>query len=130
MSFWLRSVPHRIPFRAASEIRVDEDTVAHGLFLPSASDALPGVSLELMLVEAMAQIGGALAFRESSAPGMLTALDEVKIEEVPQPGDRIEIEVRLDVTFAGLHRLHGTASLDGREIASARFVLGEGGLAE
>src|SRR5207248_2234083 len=56
---WLASLPHQIPFRAASAAtRVDERTI-EGTFLCTANDALP---LEVMAIEAMAQLAGGLVF--------------------------------------------------------------------
>lgn len=101
-----------------------DDRRARGLYLCSSGDALQGAPPELMLVEAMAQVGGALAFGTSGEPGFLTALDDVRIDHVPAPGDRIEIDVTIDASLGGLHRLRGSAKRDGVEVARARFVLG------
>ncbi len=123
MSSFLASLPHQIPFRAASGAAMVDDQHARGIFLCSGGDALGPLTIEVMIVEALAQVGGLLAFRQSAAPGMLVALDEVRIHQRPSPGDRLDLEVNLDASFAGIHRLRGTATLGENVVAEARFHL-------
>ena len=123
MSRGLEALPHQIPFRAVSSIAAVDDRSARGLFLPTFDDALRGVSSELMLVEAMAQVGGSVVFREPGARGFLFGADEVEIHRTPQPGDRILIEVCLEAELTGLFRLRGTARLGDTLLGSARFFL-------
>src|SRR5881392_3816457 len=90
-ALWLDSLPHQIPFRAASAAtRVDDRTI-EGMFLCTANDALP---LELMVVEAMAQLAGGLAFHEGR--GMLTGIDRCEIDRAIEPGEVVQFVVVLE----------------------------------
>ena len=124
MTSWLDSLPHQIPFRAASSAqRIDAKTI-EGTFLCSGGDALvQHLPLATMLVEAMAQLGGGLAFGESSRPGFLSAIDDARIESIPHVGVKLVLRVRLDAEFGGMFRFSGTAEHEGLEIATARFYL-------
>ena len=123
MSAGLNSLPHEIPFRAVSRIVPIDDITARGLFLPSSNDALQGVPLELMLVEAMAQVGGSVVFSEPGSRGFLFGVDNVEIATLPEVGDRIDLEVRLEAELAGLFRFQGTARRGELLVCSARFYL-------
>ena len=80
---WLSSLPHQIPFRAASSlVRKDEKSI-EGKFLWTADDLMPP---ELMLVEAMAQFAGGLVFE---AQGFLTGIDSCEVVRAIEPGDRL-----------------------------------------
>jgi len=87
----------------------------------SADEPLP---LEVMLVEAMAQFAGALAF-EPGRPGMLTGVDRCEIDRLPAVGEAVRITVTLEASFGGLYRFSGTGSIDGVEVVRGRFYLGD-----
>ena len=109
--------PHQIPFRVASKfIRRDEKSI-EGEFLCTANDAMP---LDVMLVEAMAQFGGALVF---DAQGFLSGIDGCELTRAPEAGDVVRIEVTLDATLGALHRFSGIGRVGGVEVARARFYL-------
>jgi 3-hydroxymyristoyl/3-hydroxydecanoyl-(acyl carrier protein) dehydratase len=113
----MRDLPHEIPFRAASTlIRRDAGSI-EGEFLCTANDAMP---LEVMLVEAMAQFGGALVF---DAQGYLSAIDDCEIVRAPVAGDVVRIEVKLDASLGALHRFSAVGRIGGVEVARARFCL-------
>lgn len=120
----LSGLPHQIPFRATSRIEVVDDAHAVGIFHHSASDALThGVPLEVMVIEAMAQTAGVLAFGGSSEPGFLSAIDEARVDRALFGGETFRLEVRLVKSFGRIHRFDGVA-LDGpTEFARARFYL-------
>lgn len=126
MSEWLRSLPHQIPFRSASTSILVDDRTARGTRLVSSGDALQGAPPELMLVEAMAQIAGVVAFRESGRAGTLAGIEQFTIRRLPMEGDRIEIEAELVTQFGGLFRFEGRAFIDQDPVASGRFYLSEG----
>ncbi len=124
MSSPLAGLPHQIPFRATSRIEIVDAEHAVGIFHQSASDALgEGIPLELLVIEAMAQTAGVLAFRGSSEPGFLSAIDEARVDRALLGGDSFRLEVRLVKSFGRIHRFDGVA-LDGEtEFARARFYL-------
>ena len=69
---WLSSLPHQIPFRAASSVVARDAKSIEGRFLWTANDqATP----EIMLVEAMAQFAGGLVF---DAQGFISGIDTAK----------------------------------------------------
>jgi len=119
---WLQSLPHQIPFRAASAVtRRDEKTI-EGKFVCSANDALP---LEVMLVEAMAQFAGGLAFHETKGHGFLTGIDRCEVARPISAGETVDIIVTLEASFGGVFRFSGRGTVDGVEVVSGRFYLSE-----
>lgn len=124
MSSALAGLPHQIPFRATSRIEVVDDARATGVFHQSAADSLAaGTPVELLVLEAMAQTAGVLAFRGSSEPGFLSAIDEARFDRALFGGETFRLEVRLVKSFGRIHRFDGVA-LDGEtEFARARFYL-------
>lgn len=113
----MRELPHQIPFRAASKLIRRDASSIEGEFVCTANDSMPpGV----MLVEAMAQFGGALVF---DAQGYLSAIDDCELARVPVAGDVVRIEVKLDASLGTLHRFSAVGRIDGVEVARARFCL-------
>jgi hypothetical protein len=113
----MRELPHQIPFRAASRLIRRDASSIEGEFLCTANDAMP---LDVMLVEAMAQFGGALVF---DAQGYLSAIDGCELVRVPVAGDVVRVEVKLDASLGALHRFSAVGRIDGVEIVRARFFL-------
>ncbi len=118
---WLSSLPHQIPFRAASAALRRDETTIEGTFLCTANDFL---TPEIMVVEAMAQFGGGLVFG-GAAHGMLTGIDECEVTGAIIPGDVVHIVVRHEASFGTLHRFSGTGSVAGLECVRGRFYLSE-----
>lgn len=117
---WLRTLPHQIPFRAASKVtRIDAKTI-EGLYLCTVNDTLPA---ELMVLEAMAQFAGGLAFHEERGHGFFTGADRCELSRAIEPGDAVAIRVVLEVAFGGTFRFSGTGHVGGVEVAKARFYL-------
>lgn len=116
---WLSALPHQIPFRAASAVRSRDAKSIDGTFLWTANETLPP---EVMLVEAMAQFAGGLAFEEQ-AHGFLSGIDRCQITRAIEPGDLVSVHVTLDADFGGIFRFSGTAMIDGLECARGRFYL-------
>jgi len=117
---WLSSLPHQIPFRAATTARVVDEKTIEGRYFISENDPLPR---EVMLVESMAQLGGGLAFRENRGHGFLTGIDRCDVAGMLEPGDVVDVVVTLEAEFGGIFRFSGTASVDGIERGRARFYL-------
>ena len=114
---WLASLPHQIPFRAASAgVRIDDKTI-EGTFLCTANDALP---LEVMAVEAMAQLAGGLVFEQQ---GFLTGVDACQIDRAIVAGDVVRFVVTLDAAFGGTFRFSARGAVDGVEVIRGKFYL-------
>src|SRR5215212_1158642 len=113
----LKHLPHQIPFRAASAARRITDKEIEGRFLWTANDLMPA---EIMLVEAMAQFAGGLAFE---GQGFLSGIDRCEVTRAIDAGDLVDISVRIEAEFGGVFRFSGVARIDGVEVASGRFYL-------
>jgi hypothetical protein len=122
----LEALPHRIPFRAVSTVEIIDERRARGSRLLSGGDALQQAPQELMIIEAMAQIAGALAFSGSGRTASLAGIEAFTIDELPQAGDELSLEAELVATFGRIHRFEGKAFLRERSIARGRFYLSDG----
>lgn len=116
---WLSSIPHQIPFRAASTGRRIDDKTIEGTFVCTANDALP---LETMVAEAMAQLAGGLVFG-SGRHGFLTGIDDCRFDRPVAAGDVVTFTVCLEAEFSGTFRFRGTGSIGGLECVRGRFYL-------
>ena len=117
---WLASLPHQIPFRAASAAqRIDEATIT-GTFLCTANDELP---LDVMIVEAMAQLAGGLAFHETRGHGFLTGVDRCEVDRKIVCGDVVRFTIKLEASFGGIFRFTGRGEVDGVEVVRGKFYL-------
>jgi len=119
MSDWLRSLPHEIPFRAASKASRRDDKTIEGAFLCTANDT---ATSEVMLVEAMAQFAGGLVFDRQ---GFVSGIDACEVLRAIEPGDVVDIVVKLEASFGGTHRFSGAGSIGGVEVVRGRFYLAE-----
>ena len=117
---WLESLPHQIPFRAASAARRIDNKTIEGTFLCTANETLP---VEIMVAEAMAQLAGGLAFHDTHGPGFLTGIDGCEIDRPIEVGDVVTFVVTLEAQFGGVFRFRGTGSVAGLECARGRFYL-------
>lgn len=114
---WLTTLPHQIPFRAASAVRrIDEKTI-EGIYVCTANDAAPAGA---MAVEAMAQFAGGLVLKER---GFLTGIDRCEVLRDIVPGDAIVCTVTLEAEFGGTFRFSGSGTIDGVEAVRGRFYL-------
>jgi 3-hydroxymyristoyl/3-hydroxydecanoyl-(acyl carrier protein) dehydratase len=117
---WLASLPHQIPFRAASAAtRIDEKTI-EGVYVCTTDDVMPS---SVMAVEAMAQLGGGLAFANSRSHAFLSGIDRCEIDRAIEAGDVIRFVVTLDADFGGTFRFTGSGTIEGVEVIRGRFYL-------
>lgn len=114
---WLSSLPHQIPFRAASAARVIDGKTIEGDYLCTANDILP---TGVMALEAMAQLAGGLVLKER---GFLTGLDRCEVLRPIVPGDLLSCRVTLEMEFGGTFRFSGSGAIDGVEAVRGRFYL-------
>ena len=113
---WLSSLPHQIPFRAASTGRRIDDANIEGDYLCAADDPA------LFLAEAMAQLAGGLVFGAAQR-GFLSGVDDFVQHRAPDVGEIVHIDVHLDAALGGLYRFTARGSVDGVEVARGRFTL-------
>ena len=86
---------------------------------------MPGV----MIIEALAQAAGILAFRtvdlvpDTESRFYFVAIDNARFRKPVEPGDQILLKVDLKRAFKGIWKFHGLAEVDGTEVASAEIMV-------
>ncbi len=130
-----RMIPHRYPFLlidAVKEIRVNESAVGikmvtvnephfQGHFPDKA--VMPGV----LIVEAMAQTAGVLVGTTLNLidAGMLVyfmSMDKVKFRQIVQPGDALELHVKVIRGRGKIWKFWGEGKVNGITVAEAEFT--------
>ncbi len=88
---------------------------------------MPGV----LIVEAMAQVGGVLAFESASEEvgGLIyfMSIDKVKFRQPVFPGDQLILETKVLKLKRKIIKMSGTASVDGKVVTEAEFMATIGG---
>lgn len=130
-----RMIPHRYPFLlidAVKEIRVNESAV--GIKMVTANEphfqghfpdkaVMPGV----LIVEAMAQTAGVLVGTTLNLidAGMLVyfmSMDKVKFRQIVQPGDALELHVKVIRGRGKIWKFWGEGKVNGTLVAEAEFT--------
>ena len=127
-------LPHRYPFLLVDRIlEIEGERRIVGLKNVTINEpffqghfpghpVMPGV----LIVEAMAQVGGVLAMRTIERPEdkvvYFMALDAVKFRRPVVPGDQLRMEVEILQNRGRTVRLRGTASVDGALAAEAEML--------
>lgn len=129
-------LPHRFPFqmvdrvlerepgvRVLAEKRItNADPCLQGRIQPSgnASGSVPGV----LLLEMLAQAGGFLEAESlHGAAIFLAGIQDARFNAPARPGDRLLLEVRAEGGFAGLLKVRGTVSCEGRKLCTAALLV-------
>ncbi|MEW6089148.1 MAG: 3-hydroxyacyl-ACP dehydratase FabZ [bacterium] len=82
---------------------------------------MPGV----LIVEAMAQVGGILILKEAQKKGELVyfmAIDAVKFRKPVVPGDQLKFEVNILKKKGRVCKMRGEAFVDGKLVAEAELM--------
>jgi len=134
----MKILPHRYPFLLVDRIiHIEQGKRAIGIKNVTINDyffqghfpskpVMPGV----LLVEAMAQVGGVLMLSSEEHCGKIAyflAADEVKFRKTVVPGDQLFIEVDADKVKSRTGQVKGVVKVDGKLVAEGtlRFILGE-----
>jgi 3-hydroxyacyl-[acyl-carrier-protein] dehydratase len=119
-------LPHRAPFLFIDRIITLEPGVSASALVQVTSDchAFP----PLLLVEAMAQLGGIASGQREGEGGILAALERVELPVAIEPGNRVSVEVRIVKAFGTLFLVEGKAVIDDEVIASAILTLAVGSI--
>lgn len=128
----LAHLPHRAPLLLVDRVLERESglrVVAEKLitggepYLQGHASGRPRVPGPLLL-EMLAQAGGFLETGTlHGASIFLAGVKEARFHAPAGPGDRLRLEVAADGAFAGLLRLQGAATCDGREVCTATLLV-------
>ena len=116
-------LPHRPPFLFIDRLLALEPGVAAtGEFTVTAEGYFP----PLLLVEAMAQLGGIAAGQRQGEGGVLAALGRVELPASVGLNARFLVRARLVKSFGRLIQVEGEVREDGETIACATLTLAVG----
>ena len=134
-------LPHRYPFllvdrvielEPGKRIRAIKNVTINEPFFQGhfpGAPVMPGV----LVVEAMAQVGGLLTELPRAASGAkqdklfyLVKVDNARFSRMVVPGDQLDIEVVLKRTIRNMAQYICVARVDGKEAASAEILCAEG----
>ncbi len=129
----MKILPHRYPFLLVDRvISMEEGKCAVGIKNVTINDqffeghfpgrpVMPGV----LIVEAMAQVGGVLMLSPAENRGKLAffmAADNVKFRKPVIPGDQLRLEVRVGKIRSRTGQVHTEAYVDGEIVAEADLM--------
>jgi len=131
---WIRSVlPHRYPFLLIDRILEINKEKAIALKNVSINEPffqghfpdlpiMPGV----LIVEAMAQLGGAFAFEHQGGgteKGYFMGMDKVRFRKPVYPGDQLIIQVILSKKKGSVYKFKGEARVNDELVAEAEILI-------
>ena len=130
----LDTIPHRYPFvmidrvvelMEGDELRAIKNVTMNEPFFQGhfpGKPVMPGV----LQVEAMAQAAGLLLMRKTTTEGKVAyfmSCDKVKFRRVVEPGDQLEIHVKLTKSRGDkIGVAEGTCKVDGKIVSSAQLM--------
>ena len=133
----MRQLPHRYPFLLVDRvlacvpgeyIHALKNVTFNEPFFPGHfphRPVMPGV----MIIEALAQAAGILAFKtvkvvpDSETRFYFVAIDNARFRKPVEPGDQLILKVTLKRAFKGIWKFHGSAEVDGVEVATAEIMV-------
>lgn len=126
-------LPHRYPMLMVDRIVEVSDEAVVGIKNvtvnePHFSGHFPGfpVMPGVLIIEAMAQVGGILISRvNANARGkimFLASVDEAKFRKPVVPGDQLRIEMKILKMKSTVAKLQGTATVEGLVVAEATLM--------
>ncbi len=132
----LKYLPHRYPFLLIDRVlRIEPGVSLTALKNVSFNEpffqghfpqrpVMPGV----LILEALAQATGILAFRTSGempdegSTYYFVGIDSARFKQPVEPGDQLELEVRLVKTRRGIWVFEGEARVDGKVVCTAQLM--------
>ena len=88
---------------------------------------MPGV----LIIEALAQAGGVLAYETAAAAEhvwilYLVGVEETRFKQTVRPGDQLTLRVVLEKRRRSLWRFSGVAEVDGKVVAETQILMADG----
>ena len=135
----IERLPHRFPFLMVDRVL---DVVAGKSIVAvkniSANEAyfqghFPGhaVMPGVLIIEALAQAGGVLAYETAAAEDRiwilyLVGIEETRFKQTVRPGDQLMLRVELVKRRRNLWRFNAVAEVDGKLVAEAQILMADG----
>lgn len=130
----MNRIPHRYPFLLVDRIvertpferavGIKNVTINEPFFMGHYPERpiMPGV----LIIEAMAQVGGLIFVGEESIPEgalpLLAGVDAVRFKRLVVPGDQLRIEAEVQRFRSGIAKIAATATVDGELAASGELM--------
>ncbi len=127
-------LPHRYPFllvdrvldyEVGKKIKAVKNVTMNELFFQGhfpGEPIMPGV----LMIEALAQVGGILAMMSGSESGEKLAffmtIDKAKFRKPVVPGDQLIMDVTIMSMRRNIAQVHGEASVDGKVVCEADLM--------
>jgi 3-hydroxyacyl-[acyl-carrier-protein] dehydratase len=133
----MQQLPHRYPMllvdrvlecEAGKHIRALKNVTYNEPFFTGhfpLRPVMPGV----LIIEALAQAAGILAFRtadiipDKDTRFYFVAIDKARFRKPVEPGDQLILKVALMRAFKGIWKFNCVAEVDGKEVASAEIMV-------
>ena len=128
----LNLLPHRYPFLLVDKILEQEENKIIGvknvtINEPFFQGHFPGhpVMPGVLIIEAMAQVGGVLMFSKEENRGkipLFAGIDKARFKKPVHPGDQLKIKVEIIKTIKGIGKAKAEAYVDDNLVASAELM--------
>ena len=129
-------LPHRYPFLLLDRVTGMSENKAVGIKNVSATEnyfqghfpekaIMPGV----LMIEALAQLGGVLFLSKEENRGklaFLVAVNEARFRRMVVPGDQLKLEVEVTKMKSKIGVMRGVATVEGEEVCSAEIMFSVG----
>ncbi|MFH1001769.1 MAG: 3-hydroxyacyl-ACP dehydratase FabZ [bacterium] len=128
----LNLIPHRYPFLLVDKILEQEENKIVGvknvtINEPFFQGHFPGhpVMPGVLIIEAMAQIGGVLMFSKEENKGkipLFAGIDKARFKKPVYPGDQLKIKVEIIKMVRGIGKAKGEVYVDDNLVAYAELL--------
>lgn len=133
----MKLLPHRYPFLlvdrvinvvAGQHVHAIKNVTVNEPYFPGHfpnRPVMPGV----IIIEALAQAAGILAFHtvqvvpDENTRFYFVAIDNARFRKPVEPGDQLNLKVRLVRAFKGIWKFSCVAEVDGKEVAAADIMV-------